>query len=111
MSPKEVVSLVILIKQILIIMPPCASTSPGLCMQCMWQTIKSGKGILDNSFICMCVVVHSAQHRGISTTGAFIHQGLQLLLHLLSNCLSSQPLTTCSTMCIHMLTDCNYCDW
>ena len=23
-------------------------------------------------FMCMCVVVHCAQHRGISTTGAFI---------------------------------------
>jgi len=106
MSAKEVMSLVILI---LIIMTLCTCTSPDLCMQCMWQTIKSGQGILD-IFMRMCVVVHSAQHRGISTTGAFIHQGLQLLLHLLSNCLSSQPLTTCSTMCIHMLTDCNYCD-
>jgi len=53
MSAKEVTSLEILIKQILIIMPPCACASPNLCMQCMWQTIKSGQGILDNSCICV----------------------------------------------------------
>jgi len=53
MSAKEVMSLVILIKQILIIMPPCAYASPDLCVRCMWQTIKSGQGILDNSCICV----------------------------------------------------------
>ena len=37
--------------------------SPDLCMQCMWQTIKSGQGILDNSCIMCVVVVHSPQHR------------------------------------------------
>ena len=49
MSAKEVMSLVILIKQILIIMTLCACISPDHCMQCMQQTIKSGQGILDNS--------------------------------------------------------------
>ena len=71
MSAKEVLSLVILIKQILIIMPPCACTSPDLCMQCMWQTIKSGQ-VIFGQFMYMCVVVHSAQHQGISITGTFI---------------------------------------
>ena len=68
MSAKEAMLLVTLIEQILIIMPQCACASPDLCIQCMWQTIKSGQGIM-----YMCVVVHSAQHRGIGTTGAFIY--------------------------------------
>ena len=31
--------------------------------------LMSGQGILD---MCMCVLAHCAQHRGISTTSAFI---------------------------------------
>ena len=37
-----------------IIMPRCACASPDLHMKCIWQTIKSGHGILDNSCIYLC---------------------------------------------------------
>lgn len=40
-------------------------------MQCIWQTIKSGQGQL--MYMCVTVRVHCAQHRGVSTTGAFIY--------------------------------------
>ena len=45
-----------------ITMPRCAFASPGLCTQCMWQTIKSGQGILDTSCICVYwYTVHSTE--------------------------------------------------
>ena len=46
-------------------------------------------------FVYMCVVVHSAQHRSISTTGAFI----------VSQCLEHTPIATPDIVC---LTGCNY---
>ena len=40
-------------------------------MQCIWQTVKVWSGY-SGQLMYICAVVHCAQHRVISTTGAFI---------------------------------------